>query len=94
MQKPLNKKGNAWVSVASGFGVALISLAIIAVVISALKGTQTVGTVAYTILNNSETFLLNATGQLGTAGTVLGIMALVVIVAYFGFMGYQKYKNR
>lgn len=93
----LAKKGNVgagWAGVATGFAIALVSLAIIAVVISALKGTQTAGTVAYNVLNNTETFMLNATSQLGTAGTVLGIMALVAIVAVFGFLGYQKYKER
>lgn len=94
MEKKMSRRGNIWASVLSGFGIALISVAILAVVISALKGTQTAGTVAYNVLNNTETFMLNATGQLGTAGTVLGIMALVVIVGVFGFLGYQKLKDR
>lgn len=85
-----NKRGNIWVNVLLGFGIGIISVAILAIVISALKGTQTVGTVSYSILNNTETFMLNSTNQLGTSGTVLGIMALVVIVGIFGFMGYQK----
>jgi amino acid transporter len=92
--KRIGKRGNAWVSIASGFAVGLIALAVVAIVISAFKGTQTSGTPAYNVLNNTETFMLNATNQLGTAGTILGVMAIVAIIAVFGFMGYQKYQSR
>jgi hypothetical protein len=92
----LGKRGNVgggWAGIAMGFGVALIGLAIVAIVLGAFKTTQSSGTVAYTILNNTETFLLNATSQLGSAGTILGIMAIVAIVAVFGFLGYQKFNS-
>ena len=92
----MGKRGNVgggWAGIAMGFGVALIGLAIVAIVLGAFKTTQANTTVAYTILNNTETFLLNATSQLGSAGTILGIMAIVAIVAVFGFLGYQKFNS-
>lgn len=90
----MNKRGNAWVNVALAFAVGLISLAITAILLNSFKATETnVSKPAWLILNNTETFLLNATGQLGNAGTILGVMALVAIVAIFGFFGYQKMKG-
>ena len=75
-----------WVA---GFLSLGIFAAIAAIVVGAVRDTQTVDSGAYNASNNALTAVGNVTTQFGTAGTLVGLgilaLAAIVIVGYFGF---------
>jgi len=74
-----------WVA---GFLSLGIFAAIAAIVIGAVRDTQTTSSAAYNASNNALTAVGNLTAQFGTAGTLVGLgilaLAAIVIVGYFG----------
>ena len=74
-----------WVA---GFLSLGIFAAIAAIVIGAVRDTQTAQSAAYNASNNALTAVGNLTAQFGTAGTLVGLgilaLAAIVIVGYFG----------
>ena len=73
-----------WVA---GFLSLGIFAAIAAIVIGAVRDTQTASSAAYNASNNALTAVGNLTTQFGTAGTLVGLgilaLAAIMIMAYF-----------
>ena len=75
-----------WVA---GFLSLGIFTAIAAIVVGAVRDTQTTDSTAYNASNNALSAVSNVTTQFATAGTLVGLgilaLAAIVIVGYFGF---------
>jgi len=77
-----------WVA---GFLSLGIFASIAAIVVGAVRDTQTTDSVSYNASNNALSAVSNVTTQFATAGTLVGLgilaLAAIVIVGYFGFGG-------
>ena len=75
-----------WVA---GFLSLGIFASIAAIVVGAVRDTQTTDSVSYNASNNALSAVSNVTTQFATAGTLVGLgilaLAAIVIVGYFGF---------
>jgi hypothetical protein len=91
-----SKRGQAaggWVTFGVALAISVVSFVVLAIMLGALRDSQTANSLPYNISQNGLTFLSNVTGQLGTAGTILGVSLLLVIIAGIGFAGYSVYKS-
>jgi len=80
-----------WVGGFIGLG---IFASVGAVVVAAVRDTQTSGTTAYNASDAALSGIGNLTTQFGSAGTIAGIAAIVLaavlILGYFGFGGRNR----
>lgn len=95
-KRRMNKKGqlDTYINYFVGAGAAVLLMAVIVIVLNAFQGTQTAGTAAFSVLNNTQQMFVNLTSQFTTIGTVGGVLALLVIIGLVGVFGYQRIKGR
>lgn len=88
------KKGvNAIITVIATLGLATISIAVYAIVVSAFRDSQVAGSLPYNITNDGLNLFSGLTSQFSTIGTVSGVLLLVAVMALFGIGGYMAYQG-
>ena len=96
-----------WFMILVGLGVGILTIAILAIILGALRTSTITNTVGcntststftncpteYNVTVDGLTFLDNTTSQLGTAGTIMGVILLLLIIGALGFGGYAAYQK-
>ncbi len=80
----INKKGQNQLNIAIAIGIGLLVIAGLVIATAAFRDTQTAGSVASNVLNETVNMYDNLSEQLPTVGTILGVAILIgVIVGSF-----------
>lgn len=91
--KRKGQSGNIWLTLVLGLGIGVVSIVVLAIMLGALKDSQTANSLPANITADGLSFVENTAQQLPTAGTILGVSLLLVIIAAIGFGGYSAYKR-
>lgn len=100
MRKPiskLNTRGNVaegWIGMIIAIAVGIFSVAAVLLGLNAFGESVPNGSDAEQVIDNAETFAVNATDQLPTVGTLLGVALLIAVVAGGGIYAYDRYTRR
>lgn len=82
-----------YIGVILALGSSVIGLMIYAIIVGAIRDTQTVNSLPWNIANSGLALFSGVTTQFGTIGSVSGVLLLAAVVFGFGFGGYMLYQK-
>ena len=82
-----------YMEVAMALGFSVVGLMIYAIIVGAVRDTQTKGGLAYNIANSGLNLFSGITSQFSTIGTLTGVLILAGVVLGAGIGGYALYNK-
>ena len=82
-----------YIGIAIALGSSVVGLMLYAIIVQAVRNTQTAGTLAWNIANSGLALFTGVTSQFSTIGSLVGVLILAGVVFAAGFGGYQVYNK-